>query len=367
MGACISVKFTIIDGHNDSLLRLKPFTKDRIDSFLNGSGDGHLDLPRAREGGVAASFFAVFVDAEPTQQGPSELQQDAAVSGAASGALSKAEASLPKPISYTHAVQSAMSMVAGLFRLEELSGGRLRVVRTVDELDECLQQGVLSAILHFEGAEAIDADLNALEVFYRAGLRSLGIVWSRPNIFGCGVPFLKSHSPDIGPGLTDAGKALVRACNELGILIDVSHLNEKGFWDVAAITDAPIVATHSCVHALCPVPRNLTDKQLDAIKDSDGIVGLNFAVSFLSERGAEDPDLLGAMVMHIDYLVERIGIDRVGFGSDFDGTRIPDVIKDATGYPKLMVALQQHGYDEESLHKLAYKNWRRVLQKTWRN
>jgi membrane dipeptidase len=147
---------------------------------------------------------------------------------------------------------------------------------------------VLATILHFEGAEAIDPQLNALEVFYQAGLRSLGLVWSRPTAFGHGVPFAFPHSPDTGPGLTDAGKQLVRACNRLGIMIDLSHLNEQGFWDVAELTNAPLVATHSNAHALCASSRNLTDKQLDAIKESDGMVGLNFAVCFLREDGAND-------------------------------------------------------------------------------
>lgn len=361
------MKLTIIDGHNDSLLRNVPFTSERIAGFLSGSPERHIDLPKAREGGLAAGLFAVFIEPEPVAEQDTGTPQPVAVqdTGTPQPPAGSSEVTLPKPLSYPYALRKAMSMVAGLFRLEAASDGQVRVVRTVDELDECMQQGVLGAVLHFEGAEPIDTDLDALDVFYRAGLRSLGIVWSRPNAFGCGVPFLKSHSPDIGPGLTDAGKALVRGCNELGIMIDVSHLNEKGFWDVAAISNAPIVATHSCVHALCPVPRNLTDKQLDAIRESDGMVGLNFAVSFLSPSGADDPDLLGAMVRHIDYLVDRIGIDHVGFGSDFDGARIPDAIKDATGYPRLMEALRQHGYDEESLQKLAYRNWRRVLQQTW--
>ena len=112
--------------------------------------------------------------------------------------------------------------------------------------------GNLAAVLHIEGAEAIDPELEALEVFYAAGLRSLGPVWSRPNVFGHGVPFRFPSSPDTGPGLTDAGKELVRACNRLRIMLDLTHLNEAGFWDVAALTDAPLVATHSNVHALCP-------------------------------------------------------------------------------------------------------------------
>ena len=147
------------------------------------------------------------------------------------------------------------------------------------------------------------------------------------------MPFAFPHSPDTGPGLTDAGKQLVRACNRLGIMIDLSHLNEQGFWDVAKLSDAPLVATHSNAHALCASSRNLTDKQLDAIKESDGMVGLNFAVGFLREDGANDADTpIDVMVRQIDYLAERVGIDRVGFGSDFDGAKMPRELGDVAGH-----------------------------------
>jgi membrane dipeptidase len=195
----------------------------------------------------------------------------------------------------------------------------------------------------------------------------LGLVWSRPTIFGEGVPFHFPDSPDTGSGLTDTGKELVKACNQLGIMVDLSHLNEKGFWDVAKTSTAPLVATHSNVHALCKSTRNLTDKQLDAIKESDGMVGLNFAVSFLREDGGNDADMpLEVMVRHIDYLVERLGIDRVGFGSDFDGATVAKEIGSVAGLPKLMDALRKAGYDDESLRKIAHENWLRVLRKTWR-
>src|SRR5206468_1669749 len=129
-----------------------------------------------------------------------------------------------------------------------------------------------------EGAEPIAPDLSNLERWYDRGLRSIGLVWSRANAFAEGVPFRFPSSPDTGPGLTDAGRELVRACNRLGILVDLSHLNEAGFWDVAGISDKPLVATHSNAHAICPASRNLTDKQLAAIKESDGMVGLNYHV-----------------------------------------------------------------------------------------
>src|SRR6516165_1162978 len=126
---------------------------------------------------------------------------------------------------------------------------------------------------------------------HAAGLRSpLGPVWSRPNAFGHGVPFLCPSSPDTGPGLTDLGKELVRRCNQFRILIDLSHINERGFWDVAAISDVPLVATHSNAHALSPHSRNLTDKQLAAIRETGGLVGANLATAFLRPDGARNAD-----------------------------------------------------------------------------
>lgn len=149
-------------------------------------------------------------------------------------------------------------------------------------------------------------------------------------------------------------------------MIDLSHLNEAGFWDVAQLSNAPLVATHSNAHALCATTRNLTDKQLDAIKESDGMVGLNFAVSFLREDGRNDADTpLETMVRHVDYLVNRIGIDRVGLGSDFDGATIPQAIGDVSGLPKLLIALREHGFNDAELTKLAHTNWVRVLRQTW--
>ena len=132
---------------------------------------------------------------------------------------------------------------------------------------------MLAAVAHLEGAEAVDPDLDSLELWHAAGLRSLGPVWSRPNAFAHGVPFAFPSSPDTGPGLTPAGRALVGRCAELGIAFDLSHLNEAGFWDVARLDRAPLIASHSGVHALCPASRNLTDEQLDAIGASGGLVG----------------------------------------------------------------------------------------------
>jgi membrane dipeptidase len=338
----------VFDGHNDVLLRMQ--RKGR--SFFDRGDDGHIDLPRAREGGLAGGFMAMFVPSEPVPDDTGSMTLN------------------DRPVPPTPALEPAQSVVlelmGRLLRIERDSGGAVRIVRNAAEIERCIAQGTFAALMHVEGAEAIDTDFYALESFHSAGLRSLGFVWSRPNAFGEGVPFRYPHSPDTGPGLTDAGKELVRACNRLGVMIDLSHLNEQGFWDVAAISDRPLVATHSNVHALTPTTRNLTDRQLDAIRDSDGMVGVNFAVYFLRPDGTGEADTpLEVVVRHFDYLVERVGIDRVGFGSDFDGATIPTEIGDASGLPRLVDALREAGYDEGSLRKLTHENWIRVLRATW--
>jgi len=224
---------------------------------------------------------------------------------------------------------------------------------------------VLAPVLHIEGAEAIDENFDALDVLHQAGLRSLGPVWSRSNIFGHGVPFSFPSSPDTGPGLTDVGKELIRNCNRMKIMVDLSHLNEKGFWDVAAISDAPLVATHSNVHAICGHSRNLTDKQLAAIKATDGMVGVNYAVNFLRPDGKRDDDTpLSVVVDHVDYLIRHLGEDRVGLGSDFDGAAIPKQIGTAAGLPNLVEEMRARQYGEALIEKICFRNWLRVLEKS---
>lgn len=350
-------KYPVFDGHNDLLLDYIPFGQYPIEEFFTRHEDLQVDFPRAKEGGFAGGFFAVFIPDDDVETMLRNLDDP-------KNALNYE----PPALDLDKAQSAAMTLVANLFRMEAASKGQFRVVRTADELEHCLQNDIMAAILHFEGAEPIDTDLNALEVYYQAGLRSLGFVWSRPTPFAYGVPFGFPRSPDTGPGLTDAGKALVKACNELGIMIDLSHLNEKGFWDVAKLSDAPLVATHSCAHALSQSTRNLTDKQLDAIKESDGMVGVNFFVGFLREDGKPDTrnTTVDEIVRHFDYLVERLGMDRVGFGSDYGVTPVPDEIRDVSRLPRLIDALKKAGYDDAALRKLTHENWVRVLRKTWK-
>jgi membrane dipeptidase len=149
-------------------------------------------------------------------------------------------------------------------------------------------------------------------------------------------------------------------------MIDLSHLNTAGFWDVAKHSTKPLVATHSNAHAICPHSRNLTDDQLKAIRDSDGMVGLNFAVAFLRADGRMLPDVaLEQMLRHLDHLIEHLGEDRVGLGSDYDGAVVPAELTTCAGLPALRAAMADHGYGDDLIVKICHENWFRVLEKTW--
>ncbi len=345
----------VFDGHNDLLLRLwnaEPAARDKM--WLEGDGAGHLDLPRMRRGGFAGGLFAIYVPSPPHAGGDFGALMD----------VPPFDVPLPPAIPASEAQPVAVQMAGILMRLERAGG--LAICRSVADIRTCLASGTIAAVMHMEGAELIGADLDALYLMHAAGLRSLGPVWSRPTIFGHGVPFRFPGDPDTGPGLTDAGKDLVRACGELRLLVDLSHLNAAGFEDVAAISDGPLVATHSNVHAITPSTRNLTDRQLAMIAERDGMVGLNFATSFLRPDGRRAPDMDWEPVLrHLDYLVVHLGEDRVGFGSDFDGATLPAGIGDVAGLPALLAAMRVHGYDETLLRKIAHGNWLRVLELVW--
>ena len=350
----------VFDGHNDTLTRIYRAGADAGAAFLTGGLDGHLDVPRARQGGLAGGLFAIFTP--PPPESP-EVDQAYGVTFTADG-YRAAERS-PIDAAYARAFTDANLDLAQ--RLANDSHGQVRIVTSVAELQQCLDDGQLALVLHLEGAEAIHADLSNLEAYYQRGVRSLGLVWSRPNAFGYGVPFRFPDLPDIGPGLTDAGKRLVRACNDLGILIDLAHLNEKGFWDVAACSNVPLVVTHADVHALCPSTRNLTDLQIEAIADSGGVMGINFETLNTHPQASFEQDVpLTQITAHINYVRDLVGIDHVAFGSDFDGADMPTPLKDVAGLPRLIEALRAEGYSQRDVEKVAYANWRRVLQATWK-
>lgn len=334
----------VFDGHNDVLLALWRAAQNPADdagsSFVSGRSSGHLDAPRARLGGFTGGLFAVFV---PASRSDGSIMRTA-------------------EIDPDYATTATLEMIGIFHRLCKENPSVIRHCRSHAEITTAEAEDALAAVLHIEGAEGVAADLGNLQQLYELGLRSLGPVWSRANLFGCGVPFDFPGSPDQGPGLSDAGKALVRACDKLGIMIDLSHMNEAGFWDVAATSDRPLVATHSNVHALTPSPRNLTQRQLDAIAERGGLVGLNYACGFLHPEGMNTAAVgLEHCIRHLDALLETLGEEGVALGSDFDGATIPGAIADVAGLPALVHAMQKAGYGEQLIRRICHDNWLAML------
>jgi membrane dipeptidase len=345
----------IFDGHNDALTN-----PDHAD-LAGGRDGGDLDLPRMREGGVRGGIFAVFT--------PSPGEEDHAAPASFGGAGDGGYFAEPLAAEASHeAVAADATAAAGrLLRLER--EGQVRLAREIETVDAAFadEETPPAVVLHLEGAEAIDPGLEALDQWYAAGLRSLGPVWSRPNAFATGVQFAFPSSPDIGPGLTDAGRALVARCAELGILVDLSHLNEAGFWDVAGAEPGPLVASHSGAHAVAAASRNLTDEQLDAIGKSDGLVGIVYAAPFIRPDFKDDPDFpLSLIAAHARHVADRIGPRHVGLGSDFDGATMPAALGGVVGMQKLVAALEEAGFEGEELEGVCWRNWRRVLDAWWR-
>ncbi|HTT93584.1 MAG TPA: dipeptidase [Solirubrobacterales bacterium] len=373
------------DGHNDSL------TREDHARFASGREGGHLDLPRMAAAGMRGGIFAVFIrnpetaDYRPAKSrrpggaGPApELDHDfaAGASTVAAGRLAAMEAAGQIRIGRTIADVDAAAEADGDARTPDSGGVRTTDggdARTTDPggaagpADAVTAGNPPVAVLHLEGAEAIDADLEALDFWYAAGLRSLGPVWSRPNWFGHGVRFRYPSTPDIGPGLTEAGKALARRCAELGIVFDLAHMNEAGFWDTAALEAAPLVVSHAGAHAICPNSRCLTDAQIDAVGETGGLVGIVYAPAFLRPDGKNEPagTPLELIVRHARHVAERIGVEHVALGSDFDGTEVPDALGDVTGVPALLEEFARHGFSEREVEAIAWGNWRRTLARCW--
>lgn len=342
----------MFDGHNDTLLRLAS-CPDPVAAFQDAAGAGHLDLVLARRGGFAGGLFACFV--------PPEGPRDAGFAFTPGGYV----VAMPDPPSTAHARRRTDAMVACAHRIAAALPGQVRLCRTAADVRGSMTAGVLAMVLHLEGAEAIGAGLEGLEDLHGQGVRSIGPVWSRRNDFGAGAPFQYPGTPDTGPGLTPAGFALVGACNEMGVMLDVSHLNAAGFWDLARTSRAPLVATHSNAHAICPVPRNLTDDQLRAIRDSGGLVGVSLSVSELRPDGhnqAATP--LAVVLRHMDHLLAILGPDGVAIGSDFDGAVLPEEVGNAAGLQRLVAAMAGHGYDDELLHRICHGNWLGMLERS---
>ncbi len=345
------------DGHNDVLLKLYYSKAKNLSSeFIDGNNYCHIDYQKIQVANFVGGFFAIFAPDKGANFSKlsSKMKRESY------------DLPLPNPISHDYAIHTTNIMISILNQIIEASEDKIVLCRSGVDFKKAYEKNKIGVMLHIEGAESIDKDFKSLEKLYELGLRSIGLTWSRSNIFGHGVPFSFPSSPDTGPGLTSLGKELVKICDEKKILIDLSHLNEKGFWDVANLSVKPLVATHSNSHEICQHARNLTNSQLIAIKDSKGIVGVNFATGFLRKDGQMKSDTsLDLIVQHFDYLIKYLGEEGVAIGSDFDGAKIPEKIKDLAGINHLKKHLFLSGYGKELIEKIFFRNWLNFLEKNF--
>ncbi|MCB1389927.1 MAG: membrane dipeptidase [Rhodobacteraceae bacterium] len=341
------MRVQVFDGHNDVLSRLWCAGGDPVARF--GRDEGHVNAPAARTGGFCGGLFALY---SPQRRAAFDF------TGFRGGAMP-----LAGPVDQSVALQSVMAEVGIARRLH--AEGLIHLCTDVAGIEAVMAAGGIAAVLHLEGAECIDAELLVLDTLHALGLRSLGPVWSRPTIWGDGVPFGYDRDGDTGPGLTDEGRRLVARCAELGIVVDTSHLTVRGFWDIAAM-GLPMVATHSNVWDLCRTTRNLRADQLAAIRDTGGMVGLNYATVFLSPGGWRDGvATLDDCLRQLDGLIEGAGEDCVGLGSDFDGAPLPQGMASCADLPALVDRMASAGYGAAPIAKLCHVNWLAFLRRVW--
>jgi membrane dipeptidase len=304
----------IFDLHQDSLSRM---AKDKTDFFV--SSEGAVNYENLIKGHVLGTVFAMFSE---------------------------------------HNIKKEIELELNTFNKICMSG-KVRHITDASQIN--FEDGKINATLHLEGADLIGDGTFSIEEFYNLGLRSVGVVWMNSNNFAGGLK-------DLDIGLTPDGELFIKKCNELGIIIDVSHMNEKSFYDVLKVTSKPIMASHSNCYALNPNIRNIKDEQIKLIAKNNGIIGVSLNPVFIKDfKGkwidpVENTTTFEEICAHITHIKNLVGIDYVALGSDFDGAPVPEVIKDSSKYQKLLSYLKTEGYSDEDIKKLAYKNFIRVFE-----
>ncbi len=308
----------VVDGHCDTVLDLLK----RKRSFWAEDESAHLDWPRLIKGCVNLQFLALYIE------------------------------SSFKPYGSLSRVLELLDLV---FQLQEesrkITGEELKFVLNRNDLtDKSQYPGFVLAV---EGGEVLEGKISNLRILYRLGIRCLTLTWNQRNQLANGI-----DEKDNRGGLTKFGKEVVSEMNNLGMLVDVSHLSEPGFWDVLKYSKKPVAATHSCCRALYDQPRNLTDSQLSALKDNGGVIGINFYPGFLTEGEAA----IEHVVNHIEHAVSITGVDYVGLGSDFDGIdKVPLGLENISKLPKLTEKMLKRGWKKKEIKKVLGGNFVRVL------
>lgn len=311
----------VVDTHCDTILSIMRGER----SLGERSDQGHVDFPRLIEGGVGAQFFAVYI--EPQYKPDRGLER-------------------------------ALEVLDVLWREVESNPHQAEVALSAGDIRRIAAQNKVAVVLAIEGGEAIGHNLANLRMLHRLGVRSIGLVWNERNLIADGVGERRT-----GGGLTNFGVAVIKEMNRLGMLVDISHLSDPGFWQLVEVCEQPFIASHSNARAVCDHPRNLTDEQIVALAKAGGVMGLNFAPAFVAPQDVT----LAKLVDHLDHIVGLVGPDHVGLGSDFDGIGgTPIGLEDATTFPNFTAELVRRGYADDDIHKFLGGNHMRLLEAVWR-
>lgn len=310
----------IADAHCDSMLDVIRGVRH----LYTASSKGHVDFPRLREAGVKIQVFALFIE------------------------------SIYKP---NGALKRALQMISAFFDEVEAADGLVEHITTTSQLEKVLlDPKAFGAILSIEGGEALEGDIRVLDCLYRLGVRSIGLTWNQRNQIADGV-----GERDTKGGLTRFGKEVVKRMNELGMLIDLAHISENGFWDVINLSSKPVIVSHANSQSVFMHPRNLSNQQILALKETKGLMGITYAPEYVSEKPSLD-----ALIKHIDHVCQLTGCaDLVCLGSDFDGTNpmIPG-LEEVTKVPALIKKLEKLGYKTQDIEKLMGENLIKILKAT---
>ena len=317
-----------MDAHIDTLLEImvppaRPIKLPTPRKFGERSSKGHVDLPRLLESGVDLQIFAVYIQPE---------------------------------YKIERALHRALQVFDRFYKELHDHEDKMMLFTKVSDVREAEKQGKIAAMLSIEGGEAVEADLGILRMLYKLGLRAMTLTWNERNQIADGAGEGRTKG-----GLTNFGVELVKEMNNLGMVVDVSHLNDAGFFDVIETTTKPIIASHSNCRAVCNHRRNLTDDMIKILADNGGVMGMNFAPSFVDEN--KENATLERVLDHVDHIVKVASVDNVGLGSDFDGIETtPKGLEDVTRMPYLTEGLLKRGYKEDDIRKVLGENFLRVFK-----
>jgi len=285
----------------------------------------HVSIRKLKTGNVGIQFFAVWID--------------------------------PK-YRLSSCLKNGLNIIECYHKMLETHKDTFYPILTYKDALNALKSEKIGCMLTIEGGDILEGELKNLKKLYELGVRAMALTWNYTNEISSGI----CNTDDTDSGLTTFGKEVVQTMNDLGMIIDVSHISYRGFWDVYELSDRPIIASHSNARAKCNNIRNLDDRQLEGIAKKEGIVGINFNPPFLSnDRTANIIDI----IRHIEYIAGLVGIDYIGFGSDFDGIdRVPSGIHGSESFPKIIEELLKLNYKEEHIFKICHGNMLRVMKAT---